>query len=201
MEFFLLIISWALWCFLHSFFAATKTTAWARSRLGTAFAFYRIIYNVFSFVTILPLLYWQHQIPGPAVIELSPFLMIFKYAAMILSATVVAGSFFSFDTGEFLGIRQIASKNRKPSTHAVISKNGFYGVVRHPMYLGGCIFFCALMMNAPPAQFAGYGILAIYMIIGTTREDRRLARELGDVYREYQKEVPMLFPRVSWRRH
>ncbi len=78
----------------------------------------------------------------------------------------------------------------------VIKKHGVYGVVRHPIYFGGFIFFTASMTHAPLAQFLGYGILALYMIIGTFREDKRLANELGDVYRSYQKEVPMLVPGI-----
>jgi len=35
------------------------------------------------------------------------------------------------------------------------------------------------------------------MIIGTIREDRRLANELGEEYKNYQKEVPMFLPRFS----
>lgn len=161
------------------------------------FTFFRIFYNLFSLLTVLPLLYWQGTIPGPVVINLSPFLMIFKYAALVLSAIVIAGSFFSFDMWEFAGFRQIYEKNKQTKKGVVIEKHGFYRVVRHPMYLGGFIFLIALMMHAPLSQFIGYGILSAYMIIGTFREDRRLARELGDMYRHYQKEVPMFFPKLS----
>jgi protein-S-isoprenylcysteine O-methyltransferase Ste14 len=68
------------------------------------------------------------------------------------------------------------------------------------MYLGGFVFFASLMTNASLAQFLGYFILAVYMIIGAFREDRRLARELGDVYRMYQKEVPLFFPKIPGSR-
>ena len=196
MKYIFLCILWFFWCFLHSFFTSTKITAWFKNRLADKFRFYRISYNLFSLITVLPLLSWQGAIAGPVVIILSPFLMIFKYAALILSSIVIAGSFLSFDVKEFLGIGQVISRTRETQSHAVISKSGFYGIVRHPMYLGSFIFFTSLMMNAPLAQFAGYGILAVYMIIGTVREDRRLARELGEVYRNYQKEVPILFPKI-----
>jgi protein-S-isoprenylcysteine O-methyltransferase Ste14 len=125
--------------------------------------------------------------------------MIFKYAALVLGAVVVAGSFFTFDVWEFTGIKQIQSRHQKTQGKTVISRHGFYGIVRHPMYLGGFVFLITLMIHAPLAQFLGYGILAVYMVIGTIREDRRLARELGEVYREYQKEVPMFFPKMSGR--
>jgi protein-S-isoprenylcysteine O-methyltransferase Ste14 len=117
---------------------------------------------------------------------------------MISGIILIIGAFFSFDVLEFFGIRQIISKRKESKIS--ISRHGFYGVIRHPMYLGGFIFFIALMTNAPLGQFLGYLILAIYMIIGTIREDRRLTNELGEIYRSYQKEVPMFLPRFLWRK-
>jgi len=198
MKYLLLCVLWILWCFLHSFFASTEITRWFKNHLGEKSAFYGIFYNLFSLLTVLPLFYWQRAINGPIVIQLSPFLLTFKYITLILSLIVITWSFFSFDIKEFLGIKQIISrgqKNQKP----VISKHGFYRIVRHPMYLGGFVFFMALTAGAPLGQFLGYLILAIYMVIGTIREDRRLANELGEAYRQYQREVPMLIPRFFRR--
>lgn len=101
----------------------------------------------------------------------------------------MAWAFRFFDTMEFLGLRK--GVQEKP----VISKHGLYGIVRHPMYLGGFIYLTAAATDAPLAQFLGYFILAVYMLIGTVREDKRLANELGKIYRDYQKEVPMFLPR------
>jgi protein-S-isoprenylcysteine O-methyltransferase Ste14 len=115
---------------------------------------------------------------------------------MVFSVIVIAGSFVSFDIWEFFGIRQTQKKEKGQ----VIQKHGFYGIVRHPMYLGAFVYFTASMTHAPLPQFLGYLILAIYVIIGTFREDRRLLRELGDVYREYQKEVPMILPGIARRK-
>ncbi len=155
---------------------------------------------MFSLITVLPLFYWQGTIPGSTVIPLPPFLMIFKYIALVFGVIVMAGAFASFDIREFIGIRQTVSGDKQKEKEPVISKHGFYGIVRHPMYLGGIIFFTASMTHAPLPQFLGYLILAIYMIIGTVREDRRLSRELGDVYRNYQKEVPMILPKIPGRK-
>ncbi|MBI5675990.1 MAG: isoprenylcysteine carboxylmethyltransferase family protein [Nitrospirae bacterium] len=189
MEYFLLCTLWIAWCFLHSFFTTSGTTNWFRNHLGERFRFYRFTYNIFSLMTVLPLLYWQGNIAGPVVIPLSPFLRYFKIIAIILTIAVMAAAFFSFDTREFLGIKQITGKAK--GTTPTITKHGLYGFIRHPLYLGGFIFFLILTTDAPLAQFLGYLILALYMVIGTFREDRRLANELGDVYRQYQKEVPM----------
>ncbi|MDP2683378.1 MAG: isoprenylcysteine carboxylmethyltransferase family protein [Deltaproteobacteria bacterium] len=201
MEYFLLCALWILWCFLHSFLVATKTTTKFKKQLGEKFAFYRIFYNLFSIITVLPLLYWQSTIPGPIIIALSPFLVICKYILLASGVIVIAGSFASIDIREFIGIRQKVYGDQQKEKETVISKRGLYGIVRHPMYFGGIIFFAASMTGAPLPQFLGYLILAIYMIIGTVREDRRLSRELGAVYRNYQKEVPMILPMIPGRKN
>lgn len=193
MEYFLLCALWIAWCFLHSFFTTSRTTTWFGNHLGESFKFYRLAYNLFSFLTVLPLLYWQRNIGGPVFIPLSPLLRYFKIIVIIPTIAVMAAAFFSFDIREFLGIRQINGR-AKGDTAPVITKHGLYGLVRHPIYLGGFIFFLILTTDAPLAQFFGYLILALYMVVGTFREDRRLANELGDVYRKYQKEVPMFLP-------
>jgi len=200
MNYVLLCTLWILWCFIHSCLVTTGTTNWFRKQLGEKFAFYRISYNLFSLITVLPLFLWQQTLPGPTVIPLSPNLMIFKYIALIFSVIIIAGSFVSFDIWEFMGIRQSVSGDHQKEQKPVIEKHGFYGIVRHPMYLGGVIFFLASMTHAPLPQFLGYLILTLYMIIGTVREDRRLARELGSTYRNYQKEVPMILPNFPRRK-
>lgn len=200
MKYFFLCALWVLWCFQHSFFTSAKTTAWFKNFMSDKFAFYRIFYNVFSFITVLPLFYWQMNIPGPVVIKLSPVLLLFKYIVLVLSAVIIAGAFFTFNVFEFMGIGQIMDRKQKTEKTPVIFKHGFYGVVRHPMYLGGAIFFTALMTGAALARFLGYFILAVYMIIGTIREDSRLASELGEVYKEYQREISMFLPKSLFRK-
>lgn len=195
MEYFLLCTLWIAWCFLHSFFTTSRTTTWFKNHLGKGFNFYRLTYNLFSLITVLPLLYWQGNIAGPVVIPLSPLLRYFKIIVIIPTIVLMAAAFFSFDIREFLGFKQITGKANK-DTAPVITKHGLYGLVRHPIYLGGFIFFIILLTDAALAQFLGYLILAIYMVIGTFREDRRLANEIGDVYRKYQKEVPMFLPNL-----
>lgn len=225
MNYVLLCILWVLWCFFHSFLLATGTKEWFKKRLKNKFIFYRTFYNTFSLVTVLPLLYWQNAIQGPVVIKLSPFLLLFKYVAIFLGMILIGGSFLTFDIWEFAGIRKILKRETKSDGRGmkeekretrdkdkkqkaggrgmkteqarVIKKHGFYGIVRHPMYLGAFIFCIASMTNAPFAKFLGMGILAVYIITGTVLEDRRLARELGDVYRNYQKEVPMILPKFT----
>ena len=42
-------------------------------------------------------------------------------------------------------------------------------------------------------------ILTVYLVVGTILEERKLVIELGEEYREYQQQVPMLLP-LKWLR-
>ncbi|MHA2279050.1 MAG: hypothetical protein ACXAC2_25000, partial [Candidatus Kariarchaeaceae archaeon] len=68
--------------------------------------------------------------PGPTVIPLSSYLIIFKYIALIFGVIVIAGASFSFDIWEFIGIRQTVSGDQRKEKEPVIKKHGLYGIVR-----------------------------------------------------------------------
>lgn len=70
-----------------------------------------------------------------------------------------------------------------------------YRYVRHPMYVG---LFIALW--ATPTMTVGHLVLAgsmtFYTLIGIRFEERSLAKLHGDDYREYQRQVSMIIPRM-----
>ena len=41
--------------------------------------------------------------------------------------------------------------------------------------------------------------LTIYLVVGAIYEERKLVREFGDLYVDYQKRVPMLIPGLGRR--
>jgi protein-S-isoprenylcysteine O-methyltransferase Ste14 len=102
---------------------------------------------------------------------------------------MLAGSFFlffrSYTDNTFLSPLVRIQEERK---QRVIS-TGVYGIVRHPMYLGGILMF----FGAPLLIGSGYGLLAglaltILLMARITGEEEMLGREL-DGYREYMQKV------------
>lgn len=82
----------------------------------------------------------------------------------------------------------------KPSK---IVTSGPYSIIRHPQYLGadlahvgGSILFSALYALV----FTPVYVLCNYLI--SRKEEKELARELGEEYKEYQKSTPMFLPEV-----
>jgi protein-S-isoprenylcysteine O-methyltransferase Ste14 len=107
----------------------------------------------------------------------------------------LAGSFFlffrSYTDNTFLSPLVRIQDDRK---QRVVS-TGVYGVVRHPMYLGGILMF----LGAPLLLGSSWGVIAglaltILLMVRVVGEEGMLAREL-EGYREYMQNVRYrLFP-------
>ena len=80
--------------------------------------------------------------------------------------------------------------------HRVVD-DGPFAVVRHPVYLGLILFLGggALLLADP---LVGLVALAttVLLVFRARAEERFLEEHLGDAYREYERRVPMLLPRV-----
>ncbi|MCL5408694.1 MAG: isoprenylcysteine carboxylmethyltransferase family protein [Candidatus Omnitrophica bacterium] len=95
-------------------------------------------------------------------------------------------------TGEF--IRTISAGVIKKNQ--IISSEGIYGIVRHPLYFGSCL------MGLGFAVFVNNPVVWIYFLVFFTAtyisaiksEEEYLLNKFGEAYRKYQKDVPCFFP-------
>ncbi len=103
-------------------------------------------------------------------------------------------SFASLKHFDPLGAGPLLSHLRgTPAPASPLTIRGPYRWVRHPIYA-----FFLLMIWASPDLTADrllFNILwSVWMVVATWLEERDLAAEFGDGYREYQRRVPMLVP-------
>jgi protein-S-isoprenylcysteine O-methyltransferase Ste14 len=79
-------------------------------------------------------------------------------------------------------------------------RDGIYGVLRHPRFTSAGI---GLIVNALIANYLGLYILVMLAIplefLMLALEERELIDRFGNTYREYQREVPRLIPRLRRR--
>jgi protein-S-isoprenylcysteine O-methyltransferase Ste14 len=96
---------------------------------------------------------------------------------------------------DMFGLDSIIKNLRaKPSPSKPFTIQGPYRWVRHPLYL----FMIVLFWSCPilTTDRLLFNIMwTVWVIIGTILEERDLADDFGDAYRDYQAKVPMLFPR------
>ena len=73
-----------------------------------------------------------------------------------------------------------------------LDTSGVLGITRHPWYLATMLLIWARQMDI--SAIIVNVIFTAYLIVGTYLEEKKLAGEFGENYRNYQKKVPMLIP-------
>jgi len=103
--------------------------------------------------------------------------------------------------GVWFGIKGVVQTSLKVAeTHRTtrIVATGVYSMVRHPQYLGGILSHVGVSCLLS----AGYSLLAtpvviVVIYILSRKEEKEILKEFGQDYADYQKKVPMLFPKIS----
>lgn len=144
---------------------------------------------------LLFLLYWQWQaIPG-IIWDVES-----RVGSMILTGIFWFGwlfvllSTFMINHFDLFGLRQVYINFKgQEYSHLDFRIIGLYKLCRHPIMLGFVIAFWATpTMTAGHLLFAA--VTTIYIFIALQFEERDLITFFGDVYKNYQEKVPMLFP-------
>lgn len=189
-----LSIGWMFWCILHSLLISGRINEFIRQKGGLLQGSYRLLYNLFSLLSLLPLLCYQYSLPQEVLFSWSAYLRLPQsilpgYALLMLYAGRKV-----YDTAYLIGIRQWKSYKQGQELPALpFTCEGALAYVRHPWYSSGLVLLWTLGpitdSNLPTRI-----ILSLYFIIGTLLEERKLLRELGEPYKSYQRQVPMLIP-------
>jgi protein-S-isoprenylcysteine O-methyltransferase Ste14 len=198
------LASFIMWAVLHSVTAAASTKQVIRQIMGD-YAYeglYRLLYNLFAIITILPVLYLLiTQVPAvPIWIVPLPFNFIMN-GVQLIGLIGLAIVLWQTDIWDFAGLRQAwhyFSGDEKPIPPPKLITNGLYGFVRHPLY-----FFSLLFLWFNPVMGLNGLIFAIastlYFWIGSIYEERKLLAFFGEAYRRYQQQVPRLIPFLYFR--
>lgn len=83
-----------------------------------------------------------------------------------------------------------------------LATDGLYRVVRHPQYTGIFLAILGQLIHWPTVLtlLLAPFIVAAYIWLAR-KEERKMLEQFGEEYREYQRRVPMFFPRWGeWRR-
>lgn len=194
MKYGLLALIWMMWCFFHSALISMRVTGSVKQRLGDRFRYYRLVYNGFSLVTLIPVVQYAHGL------RTDP-LFIWEGYWRVGQGLLLAASLFLFMAGgrhydglTLLGLRQL--RDRRSCTGLTqsceLNTRGILGVLRHPWYAGGMMIIWARDLDL--SAIITNLILTGYFIVGTLLEERKLSIEFPGTYKAYQQEVSMFFP-------
>ena len=189
-----LAILWILWCSLHSFLISRFFTVKMKEILGVKFAYYRLAYNTFSLLALIPVVIYQQHLTEEVIFTWPGFWNILKFSMYFASFILLYGGYRVFDMRYVLGTKQVQEmrEGRKVETMD-FNTSGILEYVRHPWYSGGILLVWAFG-PITDVSLVSKTILTAYIIIGTILEERKLVYEIGEPYLEYRKRVPMLIP-------
>ncbi|MBI3739244.1 MAG: isoprenylcysteine carboxylmethyltransferase family protein [Chloroflexi bacterium] len=192
-----IVIAIAAWGIVHSLLASIQFKDFLRGKLGIGIMrAYRFSYNIFSVITFAPILVLMKVLPDRPFYAVAPPWMYFMLAGQGLAILCLLITFLQTDALSFVGLRQFV-EDEKPSA---LVMNGFYRLVRHPLYLFSLLF----IWLSPVMTFNMLIVwvsLTAYLFIGAYFEERKLLREFGSAYANYKSRTPMMIPGLIFKRN
>lgn len=190
----LLLILWVLYFFLHSLFARPWMKAWFAQHLPWLMPHYRLLCSIGAALGLIGILFYNAIISHQ---HLLPYSDGRRYVGLMLSSVgviVLRLAFRVYSFQAYVGLKtpaEIAAQGKGLKTGGILSK------VRHPLYLSALLLVSGLWLYIPTlANLVSLLAVAVYTFIGIWLQERDLLHQYGERYREYQKNVPMLVPRL-----
>ena len=194
----LIILSFALFGFLHSFLASPRFKEKLIKEAGTLIAFYRITYNLIALFFFL-LMYELLPHPDYVIYDLPTPWDLIILVPQLLSLAGILWTLKYFSTLEFLGVNQVIRWFRGEyriedmDERLTLRIEGPYRFSRHPVYLFTILFL--LFRPVMDIFYLTFFLCIVgYFYAGSIFEEKKLAETFGEKYLEYKRSVPRIFP-------
>jgi protein-S-isoprenylcysteine O-methyltransferase Ste14 len=189
---FIIFLAVLLYGLVHSIMASLRAKTLVRRWFGPAVdRIYRLAYNIFSALSLLPVLALPVYLPDRMLYVIPfPWLLL---TAGLQGLAIVALLVGMWQTGlwSFIGLRQIFEPQPVDVQRLII--RGLYRWVRHPLYTAGLFIIWLIPVMTVNLLALNLG-LSLYLVIGAIVEERKLLSEFGQAYTNYQDRTPMLIP-------
>lgn len=186
----LLTLAWLLYGAIHSLMASNFFKDFMSKILGKNFRFYRLIYNIFAFALLIPVLTLQFSTEKVQIWQVSDYEQVIGKFICVFGVIFIATALQGYDLGEFSGI-DFKKTNEIPK----LKTDGLLEYVRHPLYFGILLLVWGLFISeASTRSLASAIAITIYLLVGIYFEEKKLVITFGEPYKKYQKEVAMLIP-------
>ena len=194
---------------IHSIFALRSTKDLVQRIVGARYrnGLYRFTYNVVSVILLGWASWWFLRLPDREVYRVRPPWSLLFRVGQVGSLGVLLSGVRVIGVLDFAGIAQLrnllagATPDPEPEAQGppmgtgneVVSRQAFR-YTRHPGNLGALGVFL-LFPRMTVNRIALLGLVAIYVILGSLHEERRLIAAYGEAYERYRRSsVPFLVP-------
>jgi protein-S-isoprenylcysteine O-methyltransferase Ste14 len=188
----LLALCWLGYFAVHSALASLGLKRWVAVRYPHCLPLYRLGFNGLALFTLLPIVWLIYRQPGPTLWAWRGLGAWLANGLALAALLAFIKSLRYYDTREFLGLRQWASRTQRVEDQEGFHLSPFHRHVRHPWYFFSLVLIWTRDMNA--AMLLSAAMMTLYFIIGSRLEERKLVAYHGDVYRRYMERVPGLLP-------
>lgn len=187
---FILFFAWLLYGAVHSLMASSFFKDSMSSFLGKKFRFYRLIYNLIAFVSLIPVLILQFSIEKIQLWQVSAYEQVIGKFICVWGVIFIATALQGYDMSELSG-----SDFTKKDKIQELKTDGLLKYVRHPIYFGILLLVWGLFItDASTRNLSGAIAVTIYLLIGIYFEEKKLIEIYGEAYTKYQTQVAMLIP-------
>ena len=172
-----LALLWSGWCALHSLLITRRAGEFLARRLGQRLAWFRIVYNLFSLITLVPVVLVHLRLQGQVLFAWSGPWQAIRWCGLAAAGGLLLGGARAYDMGYFLGWKQIRDY-RNGAAAAGLNRAGILQYVRHPWYAAGIL---AVWFFGPvtAASLVAKVVLSGYLLLGTLLEERKLVAIFG----------------------
>ncbi len=179
--------------FLHSLLAANTIKSFFSS-IGLSPNYYRLFYNgVASFMVLVGIFIYENG-EKTLVMASNNLTKVIAIIVLIAGASIVILALRNYNLGVFLGTQQV--KNNPSANPDQLITEGMNKWVRHPLYLGTILFLVGVFLSVPNEMLLSLVVITIiYVFAGAYLEEQKLIAHFGEDYINYQKKVPMIFPK------
>ena len=161
---------------------------------GIKFGYYRLAFNAFSLLTLVPVVIYQQFLSEEIIFSWPGPWNILKFAMYLASFVLIYGGYRVYDMRYVLGTKQLREMRKGKKTEAMkFNYTGILEYVRHPWYSGAILLVWAFGPISD-VSLVSKTVLTAYIIIGSFLEEKKLIHEIGEPYLEYRKRVSMLIP-------
>ncbi len=198
-----------LWAIVHSLLASKQAKDLVRRVAGPRYrnGLYRLAYNAQSVVLVAWVALWFLRQPDRELYRATPPLAWLLRAGQVASLGVLFSGIRVIGILDFAGATPLwnflTGRDPRPEPEAQgppigadgeMVQAGAFRFTRHPGNLGALGFFLLFpRMTANRAVLAA--LAALYVVLGSAHEERRLRAAYGAPFERYRRKVPFLVPR------